>query len=157
MKELVRSDPTVTVDFLLNKLRSIFEDVKANISTIYNFLIQVCKFSLKKLSKWAMRRDLSELKQQKFQWALEIKDKIDLEKNYVFIDEAGFNISMRRKYGWSEVGEKAVLEVSVNATVSETNAKSWNHCRTFLCIRKSLVLKEIETNNALEELKVFDS
>jgi len=64
---------------------------------------------------------------------------------------------MRRKYGWSEVGEKAVLEVSVNATVSETNAKSWNHCRTFLCIRKSLVLKEIETNNALEELKVFDS
>ena len=100
---------------------------------------------------------MPELKQQRFEWALENKDKVYFGKNCVFIDETGFNISMRREYGWPKVGEKAVLEVSVNATVSETNAKSWNHCRTFLCIRKSLVLKEIETNNALEELKVFDS
>ncbi|KAI5967356.1 hypothetical protein CANMA_003176 [Candida margitis] len=113
LKDLVLSDPIVTVDFLLNKLRSTFEGAKASESTIYNFLIKICKFSLKRLSKWAMRRDSPELKQERFQWALEQKDKIDFEKNCVFIDEAGFNISMRREYGWSKVGEKAVLKVPV--------------------------------------------
>ncbi|KAI5969538.1 hypothetical protein CANMA_001418, partial [Candida margitis] len=113
LKELVLSDPTVTVNFFLDKLRSTFGGVKASESTIYNFLTKVCKFSLKRLSKWAMRRDSPELKQQRFEWALENKDKTDLEKNCVFIDEAGFNISMRREYGWSKVGEKAVLKVPV--------------------------------------------
>ncbi|KAI5970613.1 hypothetical protein CANMA_000354 [Candida margitis] len=60
-----------------------------------------------------MRRDSPELKQERFQWAPEQKDKIDFEKNCIFIDEAGFNISMRREYGWSKVGEKAVLKVPV--------------------------------------------
>ena len=190
LKELVLSDPTVTVDFLLNKLRSTFEGVKASESTIYNFLIKVCKFSLKRLSKWSMRRDLPELKQQRFEWALENKDKIDLEKNCVFIDEAGFNISMRREYGWSKVGEKAVLKVPVtrglnvsflgaispkgcidlkvrlpvenapnkkrkvnsNTTISEKKSRVGTTADHFYSFVKS-VLREIETNQALKEMK----
>ena len=56
---------------------------------------------------------MPELKQQRFEWALENKDKVYFGKNCVFIDETGFNISMRREYGWPKVGEKAVLKVSV--------------------------------------------
>ncbi|KAI5953758.1 hypothetical protein KGF57_003967 [Candida theae] len=123
LKDLVLSDPTVTVDFLLDRLRSTFEGVKASVSTIYNFLTKVCKFSLKRLSKWAMRRDSPELKQQRLEWALENKGKIDLEKNCVFIDEAGFNIS---------------------ATPSRAD-----HFYSFV---KS-VLREIETNEELKEMK----
>lgn len=58
-----------------------------------SFLTNICNFSLKRLPKRAMRRDLSDLKQERFQWALEHKVKIDFKKNCVFIDEAGFNIS----------------------------------------------------------------
>ena len=53
------------------------------------------------------------IKTGEIRWALEHKNAIDFEKNCVFIDEAGFNISMGRVYGWSKVGEKAVLSVPV--------------------------------------------
>ncbi|KAI5969027.1 hypothetical protein CANMA_001939 [Candida margitis] len=156
LKDLVLSDPTVTLDFLLDKLRSTFEGVKASISTIYNFLI---------------------------------KDKIDLEKNCLFIDEAGFNISMRREYGWSKVGEKVALKVPVtrglnvsflgaisskgcidlkvrlpvetspnkkrkidSTTVSEKKTRVGTTADHFYSFVKS-VLREIETNKTLQEIK----
>ncbi|KAI5965432.1 hypothetical protein CANMA_003402 [Candida margitis] len=60
-----------------------------------------------------MRRDSPESKQERFEWALEHQDKLNFDKYCIFIDEAGFNISMRWEYGWSKVGEKAVLSVPV--------------------------------------------
>lgn len=118
LKKLVNEDATVTLEFLLEKLRDAFDDAKASASTIYNYITKVCKFSLKRISKWAMRRGLDEVKEQRYEWAKEYQDKLDFNKNCVFIDEAGFNISMRREYGWSAVGEKAVIKVPVTRGVN---------------------------------------
>lgn len=104
--------------FRAAKLRSTFDDVKAGVSTIYKFITRKLKFSVKRISKWAMRRGLDDVKQQRYDWATEYKDKLDFNKNCVFIDEAGFNISMRREYGWSAVGEKAVIKVPVTKGVN---------------------------------------
>lgn len=118
LKNLITEDATVTLEFLLEKLRSTFDDVKASVSTIYKFITRKLKFSVKRISKWAMRRGLDDVKQQRYDWATEYKDKLDFNKNCVFIDEAGFNISMRREYGWSAVGEKAVIKVPVTKGVN---------------------------------------
>lgn len=113
LQKLIKEDATVTLDFMLESLKTAFVNVRAKATTIYNFVTKVCKFSLKRISKWALRRSLEELKQQRLEWAEEYKGKLDFNENCIFIDEAGFNISMRREYGWSAVGEKAVLTVPV--------------------------------------------
>ena len=120
LKNLVNEDATVTLAFLLEKLREAFDDVKASVSTIYNFITRICKFSLKRVSKWALRRSLDDVKEKRCEWAEEYKEKLDFNKNCVFIDEAGFNISMRREYGWSAVGEKAVIKVPVTRGLNVT-------------------------------------
>lgn len=61
---------------------------------------------------YPIARDLNETKVKRHQWAELWKDKLDFEKNCVFIDEAGFNTSMRREVGWSKKGEKAVMNIS---------------------------------------------
>lgn len=113
LQNLIKEDATVTLEVMLESLKKAFKDVRAKATTIYTFVTKVCKFSLKRIAKWASRRSLEELKQQRLEWAEEYKDKLDFNKNCIFIDEAGFNISMRREYGWSAVGEKAILTVPV--------------------------------------------
>ena len=113
LQKLIKEDATVTLDFMLERLKKAFTNVRAKATTIYNFVTKVCKLSLKRISKWALRRSLEELKKQRLEWAEKYKDKLDFSQNCIFIDEAGFNISMRREYGWSAVGEKAVLTVPV--------------------------------------------
>lgn len=87
------------------------------ISALYNFLTTICKFRLKRLFDWSEKRELKESKQERFQWALEHKDKLDFEKkkkNCVFIDEAGFNISMTRDYKWSKKPTKHLRKSSID-------------------------------------------
>lgn len=59
-------DPTVALGFLLDKLRSKFEGGKASDSTIYNFFTNICISSLKRLSIWFEKRDLEDLKHERF-------------------------------------------------------------------------------------------
>ncbi|KAI5962014.1 hypothetical protein CANMA_003666 [Candida margitis] len=137
-----------------------------------------------------MRRDSPESKQERFEWALEHQDKLNFDKYCIFIDEIGFNISMRREYGWSKVGEKAVLKVPVtrslnvsflgaisskgcvdlkvrltagtspnkkrkvdsNTTISEKKTRVGTTADHFYSFVK-FVLREIETNQALKEIK----
>ena len=82
---------------MLESLEKTFGNVRAKAMPNSNFVTKVCKFSLKSISKWALRRSLEELKQYRLECAEEYKDKLDFNENCIFIDEACFNISMRRE------------------------------------------------------------
>ncbi|KAI9468993.1 MAG: hypothetical protein EXX96DRAFT_474151, partial [Benjaminiella poitrasii] len=49
--------------------------------------------------------------ESRFQWFQLYKDTdLDYLKNCVFIDEAGFHISMKNNWAWSEKGTQAIVK-----------------------------------------------
>lgn len=113
MKSLVAEDASITLDIMLKSLRTHFSDLEVSATTVHNFATKVCKLSLKRISKWPARRSLEDIKDQRYEWAKEYGDKLNFSENCIFIDEAGFNLSMRREYGWSSVGEKAITTAPI--------------------------------------------
>lgn len=113
MKSLVEDDASVTLDSMLESLRLNFSNLEVSATTVHRFATKVCNLSLKRISKWPARRSLEDIKEQRYQWAKEYGDKLNFSDNCIFIDEAGFNLSMRREYGWSSVGEKAIVNAPI--------------------------------------------
>lgn len=74
--------------------------------------------SFKRISLVPSARILDRTIHQRFDWTKRWKQILDFEKNCVFIDEAGFNIGMRRESGWSIKGQKAVKVVPVTRRVN---------------------------------------
>lgn len=79
-ERLVSLGPDVALDFLLDKLRSNFEGGKASDSTIYNFFTNICMSSLKRLSIWFEKRDLEDLKHERFGGHLNIRIQSALQR-----------------------------------------------------------------------------
>ncbi|EEQ40196.1 hypothetical protein CLUG_04324 [Clavispora lusitaniae ATCC 42720] len=109
MNSLVEDDASVTLDSMLESLRLNFSNLEVSATTMHSFATKVCNLSVKRISKWPARSSSEFIKGLRYQWAKEYGDKLNFSDNCIFIDEAGFNLSTRREYGWSSVGEKAMV------------------------------------------------
>jgi transposase len=93
-----------------------------SLSAIHNHLVSHCTVTVKKLEKIPAARVTDRVinlrKQVVEEWA---KDpEMDFTKNCVFIDEAGFNMHLRRNFGRSKIGTPAKAVVPTNRGISIT-------------------------------------
>ncbi|KAI7873442.1 hypothetical protein K492DRAFT_138981, partial [Lichtheimia hyalospora FSU 10163] len=91
-------------------------------STLHDCLVHSMRITLKRAGKYPERRTNNETKQTRADFVHQhINDgNLDCQSNYVFINTASFNASMRRNYAWSEVGKPAHVQVPILRAPSTT-------------------------------------
>lgn len=125
LKELLINDCTQTLKILKEKILIKF-GISVCEATISNY-IDAFNFSIKRLSKVsisALTEVLSNERREYSKWFLELQNE---GRNFLFFDETGFQITMRKGYGRSEKGKKAI---AVTPTIKSRNktvmAAMWN-------------------------------
>ncbi|KAG2198725.1 hypothetical protein INT47_005410 [Mucor saturninus] len=103
--------PTAVLDQISESLCRTFETENLSISrsTLHRFLRAYCALSMKRLEKIPARRNhIDVIEQRKLAVETWLGDEeMDFRKNCVFIDEAGFNVTITRNRGWSKRGTPA--------------------------------------------------
>lgn len=137
IRQWVDENATIT---LKNLKAKVFENFSLNVSTttIYR-TIKNFHYSLKKITIVPERRNFQSTIETRHNYALEF-NKVNLEnggEQFVFIDEAGFNVSMRTKSGRSAVGTSAYVSVPAIRT-------------------KNISIIASMTNNGMVDYKVND-
>jgi hypothetical protein len=57
----------------------------------------------------------------RYEWFMQWKDTdLNIVSDYVFIDEAGFHINMKRRWAWSRQGKKTIVKTPVTKAPSHT-------------------------------------
>lgn len=79
-------------------------------------------YSLKRTSEVPVARNTPETIQKRKEFMEQIHLHLPNSKNLFFIDEVGFQVSMRRRYGWSTRGSRA------NVTVPALRTKNYSVC-----------------------------
>ena len=116
VEELLREDCTRTLRFLKAAIQERFS-VNLAVSTIFKNMGFI-NFSLKQVSAIPVQRNTPEAINRRASYAQEF-DMIQEEfsrAQIVFVDEAGFCVSMRRTRGWSEVNTPARVSVPFSRT-----------------------------------------
>ncbi|KAI9265456.1 hypothetical protein EDC94DRAFT_604924 [Helicostylum pulchrum] len=77
-----------------------------------------CNLNIKVVSRHPHAINKEENLQKRADWVEKwIENGMDYLKNYVFVDESGFDINIRRSRGWSPRGSKTITETpSTKAT-----------------------------------------
>ncbi|CCE73036.1 Piso0_000047 [Millerozyma farinosa CBS 7064] len=115
---IVSESSTLTLEKMVNTLQENFMDLKVSPSTVYKFVRKVCRLSFKRISLVPSARVSEKTINERLEWAKTWKPILDFSKNCVFIDEAGFNIGMRREGGWSIEGQRAIKIVPVTRGIN---------------------------------------
>ncbi|KAI8880293.1 hypothetical protein K501DRAFT_191568, partial [Backusella circina FSU 941] len=102
-------------------LREKFE-LSVSLAAIHNHLVGHCTVTVKKLEKLPVARITPRLinirRQVVEDW--EKDPEMDFMKNCIFIDEAGFNLHLRRNFGRSKIGTPAKAVIPTNRGISIT-------------------------------------
>jgi transposase len=113
LRDWVDEDCKVTLKEMKEKVKMEM-NVKISTSTIDNYLRDF-HYTLKRTSLIPIKRNDPETIEKRFAYAQEFMqmygDEKMEQKQFVFIDESGFNISMRSKYGRAKKGCRAVSYV----------------------------------------------
>ncbi|KAI8594270.1 hypothetical protein EDD21DRAFT_393848 [Dissophora ornata] len=82
-----------------------FDGLKISKSAVRDHIVGECRFSFKRVRNLVDRRNHPDVLEERKIWATEWKFREE-EFMYrtVFVDEAGFNLQMNRRYGWSRKG-----------------------------------------------------
>lgn len=90
-------------------LSDFFMGLRASKTSLYTFLKNVRALSSKIARKDSVKKNSVKKIKHRFEFVSNVLScDIDYCPNYVFIDEAGFNINMKRSGGWAP-GEKLQL------------------------------------------------
>ncbi|KAG0007938.1 hypothetical protein BGZ81_004472, partial [Podila clonocystis] len=84
-----------------------FNGLEVSETTLQRHIKKHCHFSLKRRQAQPEARFNQDLLVARKKWVEEWPSKEDYMERAVFIDEAGFNLHMRRLYGWSQRGKKS--------------------------------------------------
>ncbi|EIE86410.1 hypothetical protein RO3G_11121 [Rhizopus delemar RA 99-880] len=105
------------MDSLTQKL----SDLSVKKSTVHNFLKTECNLSFKKLAAQPAARNSPTKIQNRKDWVIKWSaTDMNYLENCVFVDESGFNISMRPPSGWSLKGKPALTDTPTGRAVSHT-------------------------------------
>jgi len=104
VKEIFDDESTRTLRYVQGKIS---EEMGLNVSfRTIGRAINSFNYSLKRTSTIPVRRNELDVIEKRYHYAIRFSS-FDEEKIY-YLDEAGFQVSMRRKYGRSKRGEKAI-------------------------------------------------
>ena len=111
IKELINNDCSITLKSIQNNLLNDF-GVYISLPTIHR-TIDAFSFTFKRLSIVPERRNCEHIIEERFQYASEFYSLMNMENgnNMFFLDEVGFNVSMRLRRGRSLIGRRASLTV----------------------------------------------
>ena len=122
MEEILQDDCTKTLSYLQKRIEEKF-DVKLCLSTIRANL-KIINFSLKEVSRIPLRRNDANSIEARFQYSqrFDFLSGEYLRSRFIYVDEAGFCVSMRRNRGWSRIG------TSANIIVPALKARNFSVC-----------------------------
>lgn len=111
IRDCIEEDCGTTLKTIKQKLLRVF-NLQVSEVTIGRY-ISGFNFSFKRVSLEPIRRNDSENIECRAQYAQEYLNLLGVvdEANVIFIDEVGFNISMRTLYGRSKIGSRAIHKV----------------------------------------------
>jgi transposase len=125
---IVNSYAPTTLEQMRRKLLKEYPELKVSKTAFYNHVRQHCALSFKRLEKLPEKRDSEEVRLKRREAVLEwmANKDLDFEKNYVFLDEAGFNLHISRSRGWSKKGmpAKSIVPTSRGTSITILGAIS---------------------------------
>lgn len=96
---------------MVDSLGDNFNALKVSKSSLHRFVHDECFFTFKLARKECVDRNSPDKVKQRYVFAESVlASNIDYSKNCVFIDEAAFNINMKRTGGWVPKGETPVVK-----------------------------------------------
>ena len=114
-------NPSAVIQDAVENLTKIFEGLDIKKSRVAEFMKKECNLSIKVITRHSVARNSNATLEKRATWVKEWLDKgILFKENCVFIDEAGFDINMRRSRAWSQRGKDAVVETPSTRGVSHT-------------------------------------
>ncbi|KAG2228682.1 hypothetical protein INT48_005375 [Thamnidium elegans] len=103
--ELLANEPTLTVEAVTDHLSKEFRDIQITPRSVENHMKKKCRLTYKRIIPRYYGRNKDEtVAKRRDAVAYWVSQNIDFMNECVFLDEAGFNRSMHRSYGWSEAG-----------------------------------------------------
>lgn len=94
----------------MDALTQQFEGLAIQKSAVHKFMTGECRLSLKKITLHPEERNAPATIEKRFNWATKWgATDLDFVMNCVFIDEAAFNINLRRTLGYSSIGKPATV------------------------------------------------
>lgn len=111
MKELIANNCSISLKEIKNKLISKF-NIRVCLSTIHNNLTNFL-YTFKRVSLQPETRNSEDLLEKRRLYALNWTNMVSQYdgSNIIFLDETGFNVSLRSKYGRSIKGKMAIQRV----------------------------------------------
>ncbi|SAM04526.1 hypothetical protein [Absidia glauca] len=119
--EFVDNNPSAVIDQALESLTNQFEGLKIKKTAVHDFMTKECNLSLKRAYFYPLSRISEDTIEKRYVWAMKwANSDMDYTRNCVFIDEAGFNINLRRSMGWSAKGTTPIVKVATTRAISHT-------------------------------------
>lgn len=121
LKEYVDENPSSTLDDIMDQLTSSFMDLSVSKTSLHTFLKDECTLTFKIARKEGVERNSISKIQERFEFVTKVLESdIDYSSNCVFIDEAGFNINMKRSGGWAPKGVTPVVKTPSTRSENRT-------------------------------------
>ncbi|KAG2209421.1 hypothetical protein INT47_008263 [Mucor saturninus] len=114
-------DASATIQDAVENLTATFEGLQIKITRVAEFMREECNLSIKVVSRHPVGRNKEATLQARANWVDHwIGNGMDYLNNYIFVDESGFDINMRRSRGWSQRGTEAIITTPSARGVSHT-------------------------------------
>ncbi|KAI8636537.1 hypothetical protein BD408DRAFT_376719, partial [Parasitella parasitica] len=110
-------NPSAVIQDAVEDLTRSFEGLEIKKSRVAEFMKEECNLSIKVVTRHPQARNSKTTLEARAKW---VQKGMLFMQNYVFLDEAGFDINMRRSRAWSEGGTEAVIESPSARGVSHT-------------------------------------
>lgn len=114
-------NPSAVIQDAVENLTKSFEDLEIKKSRIAEFMKEDCNLSIKVVTRHPKARNSQTTLEARANWIEEWQQKgLHFMQNCVFLDEAGFDVNMRRSRGWAQRGKPAIEETTSASGVSHT-------------------------------------
>lgn len=114
-------NPTAVIQDAVEDLIKSFEGLEIKKSRVAEFMKDECNLSLKVVTRRPKARNSQKNLEARANWVNEWQQKgLHFMQNCVFLDEAGFDVNMRRTRGWAQRGKPAIEETPSARGVSHT-------------------------------------
>jgi hypothetical protein len=121
LKNFVDDNPSSNADDMMEALCDSFDGLTVSKTSLYRFLKEECAISFKLVRKESVERNSVVKIQQRFEYVTQVMESdVDYLSNCVFIDEAAFNVNMKRSGGWASRGQTPVVKVPFTRAENRT-------------------------------------
>ncbi|KAG1054585.1 hypothetical protein G6F43_003415 [Rhizopus delemar] len=114
-------NPSAVIQDAVENLTKSFEGLEIKKSRVAEFMKEDYNLSIKVVNRHLKDRNSQKTLEARANWIEEWQNKgLHFMKNCVFLDEAGFDVNMRRSRGWTQRGKPAIEERASARGVSHT-------------------------------------